>query len=210
MKDWPHKLFSEGDLTDFLIDRWERFGATIALPGVELDKRKLEEHLLRTPRLVCDFKIVKHGFKPQDPSVPGADFVESGLLRVAHPRSFIILQIPFCGDVDLFRYRPPDYAGVAPQGLVCQQCLRLRYERSGSDDSDWQGLLRNDYLAIHSLLDQAAVWVQGFNGRLSNMLASSSMTVSVTPPPIKLPPCNSNFEDLLHQSACGEIRREFH
>jgi hypothetical protein len=167
MKDWPHKLFSEGELADFLIDRWQRLVANAAHQGSGPNKLKLEEHLLRTPTLVSDFRIVKHGFKNQNTPVPAAEFLESGLTRLPHPRSYIIVQIPFCGESDLFRQRPPDCPEVAPQGMVCGQNLHLKFERSGIDDSDWKVSLRKDYLAILSFLDRADVCVQAFNERLS-------------------------------------------
>jgi hypothetical protein len=183
MKDWTHKLFSEGELTDYLIIRWERFIAAMnaAHQGSGPDKLKLEDNLLRMPEMVGGFKIVKHGFIDQDTPFSEPAFLESGLTRLTHPRSYIIVQMPFCGEADLFQHRPPDCPEVAPQGMVCGQNLHLKFERSGSDDSGWKVSLRNDLLAIQSFLNRADVCIQGFNECLRNMLASSATTVFVTP-----------------------------
>lgn len=190
MKDWTYKLFSEGELSDYLIIRWERFvaAANAIRQGGGPDTLKLEDHRLRMPDLAdAKFKIVEHGFKDQD--VP---FAQTGVLEAdapsPHPGSYIIMQISFCGGADLFRHRPPDCPGMAPQGMVCGETLRLKYERSGSGDSDWKDSLRNDLLAIETFLGRAEACVQGFNERISDMHQASTTAMFAKPHQAGSPP----------------------
>ena len=176
MQNWADNLFSEGELADYLILRWERFIATVNAArkdGIE-NQLKPEDHLLQIPELLPGFEIVEHGFVEQNPFLPVAVALEvateSGISSLPHPRSFVIVQVQFRGEADLFRYRPPDCPNVAPQGMVCGQCLHLRFERSGSADKDWRETYLNDCMTIFDFLDLADVCVKGFNNRVRHMV----------------------------------------
>jgi hypothetical protein len=169
-----NQLFSEGELADYLILRWERFIAAVnaARQDGGVNKLILEDHLLQIPELLPGSKIVEHGIVEQNPLLPAAVMLEvateSGVISVPHARSFVIIEIQFSGEADLFRYRPPDCPNVAPQGKVCGQALQLRYERSGSADKDWREIYLSDCKAIFDFLDLAEVCVKGFNERIKS------------------------------------------
>ena len=124
--EWPRKLFSEGDLADFLIARWK-----LALTEVQAARlaggaggspealeRILDRYNLRATSLLADFRIVEHGSQQDRPrnaalSVPASpgDFASYGEYLVAQkhhsdawlkphsaPPSYIIVEIPFEGD----------------------------------------------------------------------------------------------------------------
>jgi hypothetical protein len=171
-----NQLFSEGELADYLILRWERFIAAVNAARQDGGESKLilEDHLLQIPDLLPGSKIVEHGFVEQNPLLPAAVTLEvateSGVISVPHPRSFVVIEIMFRGEAELFRYRPPDCPNVAPQGKVCGQCLQLRFERSGSADKDWREIYLSDCMAIFDFLDLADVCVKGFNERMKNTL----------------------------------------
>ena len=172
MKNWPHQLFSEGELSNYLITRWERFITAVNAArqdGCE-NKYKLEDHILQTPELSPEHKIVDHGFVEQDPIFLTSDTSEPGVNVQPLPRTFVVIEIQFRGEADLFRHRPPDSPKVAPQGKVCGQCLQLRYERSGSADKDWREIYLSDCKAIFDFLDLADVCVKAFNERVRHTL----------------------------------------
>jgi len=172
MNTWKENLFSEGELSDYLILRWERFIAAVNAARQRGGENKLilEDHLLQIPDLLPGSKIVEHGIVEQDPLLPAAVTLEvateSGIISVPHARSFVIIEIQISGEADLFRHRPPDCPKVAPQGKVCGQCLHLRYERSGSADKDWREFYLSDCKAIFDFLDLAEVCVKGFNEKV--------------------------------------------
>ena len=176
-----NQLFSDGELADYLILRWERFIAAVNAARQDGSENKLilESHLLQIPELVPGSKIVEHGFVEQNPLLPAAVTLEvateAGVISVPHPRSFVIIEIQFSGEAELFRYRPPDCPKVAPPGKVCGQCLHLRYERSGSADKDWRELYLSDCMAIFDFLDLADVCVKGFNERVRHTLGINNV-----------------------------------
>ena len=176
-----NQLFSDGELADYLILRWERFIAAVNAARQDGGESKLilEDHLLKIPDLLPGSKIVEHGFVEQDPLLPAAVTLEvateAGVISVPHPRSYVVIEIQFTGEAELFRHRPPDCPKVAPQGMLCGQCLHLRYERSGSADKNWRELYLSDCMAIFDFLDLADVYVKGFNERVCHTLGINNV-----------------------------------
>ena len=176
MNDWTHKLFSEGDLADYLILRWERLLA--AVHATRQDRGgpaiKLEDHLLQIPEPSPGIEIVEHGFLEQDPLLPAAVTIEvstpEGVISLPHPRTYSVVHSPLQGNADLFRYRPPDCPAALPQGLVCGQNLCFRIERSGSADEEWKDGLTYAFLAIFDVLDLAVPIVDSYNEKVRNTI----------------------------------------
>ncbi len=174
MNDRTHKLFSEGELADYLILRWERFLAALNAarqegggPGI-----KQQDHLLHIPEPLPGIEIVEHGLVEQNLLLPAAVTIavsKAGVvLSLPHPRTYCIVHSLFRGNPELFRYRPPNCPAAAPQGLVCGQALCFRIERNGSADREWQEGFRHDFLAIFEVLDLAVPIVNAYNEKVRN------------------------------------------
>ena len=176
MQNWTDNLFSEGELADYLIVRWQRFVTALNAARQDGSENRLnmEDFFLQTPELLPGFEIVEHGFVDQNPLLPAAVILEvpteSGAISLPHPRKFYVLRAPFRGDADLFRYRSPDCALATPKAMVCGQYLHLEFERSGSADKEWKGGFLHDFLAIYDFLDSADVCVKGFNERVRKVV----------------------------------------
>ena len=160
MQNWTDNLFSEGELADYLIIRWQRFAAALnaARQDGSENRFNMEELFLQTPELLTGTEIVEY------------NFVEQELLPGASPRYFIILQVPFFGDAELLQNRLPDCPNDAPEGMVCEQYLRLRYEQSGPTDNSWRGDYLSNIMAITDFIDLVDVYVKCFNERIRQML----------------------------------------
>ena len=154
MQNWTDNLFSEGELGDYLIVRWQRFVTALNAARQDGSENRLnmEELFLQTPELLTETEIVEHNFVEQEPW-PGAC-----------PRHFIILQVPFWGDAELLRNRLPDCPNDAPEGMVCEHYLCLRYEQSDG----WRGDYLSNIMAITDLIDLVDVYVKCFNERIKN------------------------------------------
>ena len=190
----PHKLFSEGDLTDFLIDRWK-----LALAEVQAARQAgsgdgsagtfasiLGRYQLKSPGLLTDFKVIEHGWVEQVPSdedlcapVRSEDFGSHGDYldaQIAHlqarlnllssRRSYIIVGIPFEGDGNLLRFRPPGCTGTTPLGLLRRQAIEMKFERHGPEDCAWKVAFRIALQAISGFLTATNKAVNGFNNQL--------------------------------------------
>lgn len=191
---WPHKLFSEGNLTDFLIDRWKLTlaevqdarqaacgdGSAVTIAGI------LGRHHLISPVLQTDFEIIEHGWLEQDspdekqcaPLRP-EDFVSHGdyldaqiahlearLKRLSSRRSYIIVKIRFEGDGNLMRFRPSGCTGANSQGLFSGQTLCMRFERAGPNDCAWKDVFRTEWDTIIRFIAATNEAVNGFNNNL--------------------------------------------
>ncbi len=171
MKDWSHTLFSDGDLSDYLVDRWQEFSSERGSANFDAS---LSKYILRLPEL--DFSkrtVVKWGENEPEPAdfASQVDYLKALLAflrgKLVHLRStFIILDIPFEGDANFFRFRPSGFTLPPPQGLLCEKSIQMRYERCGSEDAEWETLLMNDFSAIHTFLEAASVLADGFNQKV--------------------------------------------
>ncbi|MEI7728106.1 MAG: hypothetical protein WCO56_00930 [Verrucomicrobiota bacterium] len=193
----PHELFSEGDLADFLLDRWKLASAELhaaRLAGTT-NKEKLNDtaiidrYRLATPSLLTGFKIIKHGWEETPsadlaPSRPGPqedfdshedflqaqiDYLEARLKRASLRRSYIIVSIPFEGDGDLLRFRPPECPGVPPQGVVSGPAIQMKFERAEPEDAAWKDAFREDLQMIDRFLTATRAAVHGFNLQLASL-----------------------------------------
>jgi len=171
MKEWPHTLFSERDLSDYLVERWRHF--TTERESADFDA-SLAKYILRPVDFdVTKITIAKRGeCEPKPTDFPEhQDYVNAriafleGQLENRRP-TFIIVDIPFEGDGNLLRYRPMGCTLPAPQGLLVEKSIKMRFERFGSKDMAWKTLFVNDLGAIDGILEAANVLVKGFNQRL--------------------------------------------
>lgn len=190
----PRKLFSAGDLADFLIDRWKLFLAEIQAARLAgggggsalVFASILARYHLKTPTLLTDFKIIEHGWREQASSeedlrapVRSENFgghgdyldaqiahLEARLERLSSRRSYIIVESPFEGDGELLSFRPPGRTEANPQGLLCGQAIRMRFERAGPKDRAWQDAFRSELQAIDIFLTATSEAVNGFNDQL--------------------------------------------
>jgi len=89
------------------------------------------------------------------------------LLKHISARTYAVVEVPFEGDGDLFRYWPSRCALPAPQGLLCATSIRLRIERSVKHDDAWKAQLKADVGRIEAFLARsAACSTRGVTGAL--------------------------------------------
>ena len=196
---WPHQLFSEGDLADNLIDRWKSFQSDMksakprrpASASREWIARLEAKYLLKSPVIVGGFHVVEQGkiadgkpksefelVEPTNPAEFGGnrEFVDArvryleALLKHISPRTCAMVDVPFEGDGDLFRYWPSRCALPAPQGLLCEKSIRLRIERSGRHDDDWKAQLKAEVGRIEAFLDRTGKDAAAHNATVSKTL----------------------------------------
>ena len=199
VKPWPDQLFSEGDLVDYLNERWKSFQSE-----VKPDKRrrpasdskewiaKLEaKYLLKAPVIVGGFHVIEQGkiadgkpksefdrVEPTHPDEFGShrEFVDArvqyleALLKHISPRTYALVDVPFGGDGDLFRYWPSRCAPPAPQAWLCEKSVRLRIERSGKHDNAWKTQLKADVGRIEAFLSRTRKDVAAHNAAVSETL----------------------------------------
>lgn len=188
------KLFSEGDLANFLIERWKLASAELQAArtaGPENESKSnftviVDRHRLITPSLLTDFEIIEHGWRdatPTDQALPRpatpenfashGDYIqaqiaylEGRLKHLSSRRSYIILEVPFEGDRDLLRFRPPGCTGMNAQGWLNGQAIQMKFERKGSEDNAWKGTFRIDLQTIDRFLIATSEAVNEFNNQL--------------------------------------------
>jgi hypothetical protein len=169
MNDWPHKLFSGGDLSDYLIDRWQAFSKD--RNSASFDESK---HLLHVPEL----NLSKFTIANWTESTPlpvdfhsYLDFMETQIDRLEailqnRQKTFIVVDIPFEGDGNLFRFRPTSCRLQVPQGLLCDNTVRMRFERCGSNVVAWKNLVTDEMITVDAFLEAVQIPVQGFNEKV--------------------------------------------
>ena len=191
---WPHRLFSEAGLAEFLIARFKRAlaevqasrlaggggGSPEALEGI------LERYYLRTPSLRTDFRIVEHCRKQApviNPSlwvspIPdgSAGYAEYLAVQLRHAtalgkyqsfrQDYIIVEIPFDGDAELLRFRPPGLTGANPQGLVCGNAIRMKFQDFGPQVAPCKIALRIGLQGVDGFLNAVSMVVKKFNEQL--------------------------------------------
>src|ERR1041385_6029798 len=118
------RIFSEGDLANFLIDRWQAFARELqTTEPVRINELKAR-YVLTAPRITGNFKIIRHGivtpgkpeseFKLKKPvgcefSNVGQflqaeiDYLEALLAHITHS-THVVFAAPVEGDVELLRY----------------------------------------------------------------------------------------------------------
>ena len=170
MNDWKHKLFSEGDLSDYLIDRWQEFAQ--ARNGESVDESK---YILQLPKLDLNKVSVSNW---SEPSPDAGDlkayvaYLEKRISRLEaivenRQKTSIIASIPFSGDGNLFRYRPPGCKLQTPQGLISGTFIQMRFERSNPEDLSWKLHFTHDLTIVVSFLEAVKVPARGFNHKVS-------------------------------------------
>jgi hypothetical protein len=81
-------------------------------------------------------------------------------------QTFIVVDIPFDGDGDMFRYRPSGCSLPVPQGLLGDNSVKMRFQRCGSKDESWKTLFTSEMNAVNDFLEAVRIPVQGFNQNL--------------------------------------------
>jgi hypothetical protein len=192
---WPHKLFNDGSLADFLIDRWHLLSVDLdraqRLAGDGLMGRTealAERYTLTVPTVGSNFRIIEHGpmeDSDSDPDLMNAIHldnladegdriqakirrIEAEIRRLSKTRTTIA--VPFTGADVLFRFRPSGCLVPAPPGKLAWQSILLRFERSGREDKAWKGELEANLNAIDEILEFARPEVEAFNATLSKAL----------------------------------------
>jgi hypothetical protein len=207
MTTWNHKLFSDGDLTDFLITRWNLFLANLVPhPGEQpkpLTQTRVQElelaYHLQTPELGKDHRIVEHGDLSQsevehhlnltEPTRSEdfdnmGDFIEARihhqliLLKHSTGSTYVIVETPFHGSANLLLHRPSGTDLPSPQGLVAENSIRMRFARLGSDDGAWKTEFKLTFAAIATVLEQSRHAVCAFNQAVSNHLSGCAKASS--------------------------------
>jgi hypothetical protein len=176
-------LFSGGDLSDYLLDRWERFRAELA--SLELgDSRGLiaqelvadleKKHRIVTPVIMDQtFRICEHG-------VIELDRDETPLpTRIKTPlkgrMAFAVVGVRFQGEAGLFQLKPFDCKLDPPQGRTIGNELQLRYSRVGDTGSNWVAEFRKDLMTVENFLALTAQRVDNYNTALSRTSKSAPL-----------------------------------
>jgi hypothetical protein len=192
---WPHRLFNDGSLADYLIDRWHLLSIDLdqaqRLAGDGLMGRAealAERYTLTVPTVGSNFHIIEHGpmeDSDSDPDLMNAihpdgfadedDFIEAQIRQVEAKirrlsRTRTIIAVPFTGDGVLFRFRPSGCLLPAPPGKIDGQSIVLRFKRSGREDKTWKGELAANLDNIEAILDCARPEVESFNATISKAL----------------------------------------
>lgn len=171
MNDWLHTLFSGGDLDNYLIERWQEFAKESDSANFDAS---LSKYILRVPELDLDrMTISKWGEalpKPRD-FLSYGEFLDARIARLKamlehQPQTFIVVDIPFEGDGDLFRYRPSGCSSPVPQGLLGDNSVKMRFQRCGSKDETWKTLFMSDVNAVNAFLEAASIPIQAFNEKV--------------------------------------------
>jgi len=211
MHDAGQKLFSEGDLADYLDERLERLLARLKparrrQPPDVLKPRiaALEaKHRVELPVILKGLKIVDQGpvaderprgqFDLAEPIDPGQFDNRRGFLQArirfleaflkhASPRRYVVIEVPFAGDASLFRYRPSQCRLPAPDGVVAGSAIRLQFERSGKHDHGWQVQLKEELLRIETFLLRIRREVAAYNATVRKAIRAA-----MQPPPVRSP-----------------------
>jgi hypothetical protein len=170
MNDWKHKLFSEGDLSDYLIDRWQEFAIARDSGIVEESK-----YILPLPKLDLN-KVSLSNWSEPSPEPKDIQayvaFLEKRISRLEaiienrQKQSFIV-HVPFSGDGNLFRYRPSGCKLQTPQGLISGMSIQMRFERSSAEDLSWKLHFTHNLTTVFSFLEAAKVSARGFNHKVT-------------------------------------------
>lgn len=170
-------MFSGGDLSDYLLDRWERFRAELA--SLELgDSRGLiaqelvadleKKHRIVTPVIMDQtFRICEHGVIELDRD----DAPLPSRIKVALKgrMAYAVVGVRFQGEAGLFQLRPFDCKLNPPQGRTVGNELQLRYSRVGDTGSNWVAEFRKDLMTVENFLALTAQRVDNYNAALSRM-----------------------------------------
>lgn len=199
MDESPRQLFSEGDLTDYLIERRQRLQAAmrpatrrIAPEVLKARIAKLEaKYHLKVPALVKGLRIVEQGRLADASPRREFDLVEptdlhqfeskyeflkarvrylEAFVKHASSRTYAVIEVSFEGDGDLFRYRPSRSKLPAPHGAVSGTSIRMKIEQSGVYDHGWHAQLKSNLLQIEAILLHTRREVAAFNDVLSQTL----------------------------------------
>ena len=199
MEESQPQLFSDGDLTDYLIERQRRFLADVkpatrrirpdALKA-RIDKLKAR-HQLKAPVLAKGLRIVEQGKLADGDASTEFDLVEptnpdrfvnqqaflkarvrylEAFLKHHSSRTYAIIEVSFEGEGALFRYRPARSRLPAPRGVVSGTSIRMKIEQSGRHDHGWHAQLKSNLLRIEALLLHTRREVAAFNEGLSQTL----------------------------------------
>jgi hypothetical protein len=205
VKQWSYKLFTGGDLSDYLLDRWECFRAELAslelgeskgLIAQELVAELEKKHRIVTPVIMDQtFRICEHG-------VIELDRDETTLpSRIKTPlkgrMAYAVVGVRFQGEAGLFQLKPYDCKLEPPQGRTIGNELQLRYSRVGDTGSNWVAEFRKDLMTVENFLALTAQRVDNYNAALTR--ASNS-----TPEP-DLAEKKSVFKR--HYSPIGSLNR---
>jgi hypothetical protein len=175
--DWKHKLFSEGDLSDYLIDRWQEFA--LARDAAIVDESK---YILHLPKLDLNKVSISNWSEPSpEPSDMAAyvAFLEKRISRLEailenRQKTSIIVSVPFSGDGNLFRYRPPGCKLQTPQGLVSGMSIQMRFERSSAEDLSWKLHFTHDLTTVFSFLEAVKAPARGLNHKVTETARKQS------------------------------------
>ena len=212
MDESPQRLFSEGDLADYLIERQQRFLADLK-PGTRrlapdaLKARiaKLKaRHQLKAPVLGRRLRIAEQGkladgkpgaefdlVAPTDPDrfANKQEFLKArvryleAFLRHVSSRTYAVIEVSFEGDGALFRYCPTRSRLPAPHGVVSGGSIRMKIERSGRHDHRWHAQLKSNLLHLEALLLHTRKMVAAFNDGLSETLREAYKVMPRQKPP---------------------------
>lgn len=171
MNDWLHTLFSAGDLSDYLVERWQEFAKEMEAANFDTS---LSKYFIRLPSLDLDrMTISKWGEAVPKPTdfLSYGDFLDARIARLEamlkHQRqTFIVVDIPFDGDGDMFRYRPSGCKLPVPQGLLGDNSVKMRFQRCGSKDETWKTLFASDMTTVDDFIQSATVSVLGYNQKV--------------------------------------------
>jgi hypothetical protein len=176
VKQWSYKLFTGGDLSDFLLDRWERFRAELAalelresrgLIAQELVAELERKHRIITPVIMDQtFRICEHGVIELDrdvESMPATRHKTALKGRMA----YAVVGVRFQGEPELFQLKSFDCKLDPPQGKTVGNELQLRYSRVGDTGSNWVAEFRKDLMKVENFLGIAAQRVENYNMALS-------------------------------------------
>ena len=175
MKQWSYKLFTSGDLSDFLLDKWERFRAELAslelresrgLIAQELIADLEKKHRIVTPVILDQtFRICEHGVIELDrDETPPPNRIKRSLKgRMA----YAVVGVRFQGEAALFQMKPFECKLDPPQGRTVGNELQLRYSRVGDAGSNWVVEFRKDLMTVENFLALTAQRVDNYNAALS-------------------------------------------
>jgi len=194
-------LFSEGDLTDFLLDRWQAFMIDVdnAPQSVWEDDTEFElldlwfRHNLRVPVFLGTPRIKEHGVVHQpidseevEPRSP-LDFpsridyllarkayLEAQLHRSRFLRLYGIAHLPFEGDPVLFRYRPLGCKHQPPWGSVEGQSLRIRLEWDKSHGEAPANEFEANLNSIYDYLQRVSEHVFSLNRKMAETIEETA------------------------------------
>jgi len=184
MEGHQSELLSDGDLVDFLLDRWSSVQGEIALARLdqlharesEVLRAKLKFKYGLTTPAISDSHIVEYGEVEPDLEPRSWMTVEErkvyleGLL--VRPRTtYAVIRLAVDGNIDLLRVCPPNCNLSPPSGQIVDSAIHWRCMRSGSADKKWSADLEQNIRLIESFLTLSQPLVDAFNSAVERDLA---------------------------------------